>query len=141
METTTRLAPELIYFSSASGNTDRFVRKLGLPARRLPLRAGDPPIAAERPYVLIVPTYGGGSVTGAVPKQVIHFLNDPANRSLIRGVIAAGNTNFGTAYGLAGQIVATKCGVPHLYTFELLGTDQDVAAVRNGLEQWWSRRS
>ena len=30
-----------------------------------------------------------------MPKQVIRFLNDAHNRALIRGVIAAGNTNFG----------------------------------------------
>ena len=30
-------------------------------------------------------------------RQVVKFLNDVHNRSLIRGVIAAGNTNFGEA--------------------------------------------
>ncbi|MDR3360936.1 MAG: class Ib ribonucleoside-diphosphate reductase assembly flavoprotein NrdI [Bifidobacteriaceae bacterium] len=132
--------PELVYFSSTSGNTDRFVRKLGFPATRLPLRSGDPEVVAERPYVLVAPTYGGGSVKGAVPKAVIRFLNNPANRALLLGVIAGGNTNFGEAYGLAGKIVAAKCGVPHLYTFELLGTEQEVAAVRSGLEEWWPRQ-
>ena len=63
----------------------------------------------DEPYVLVVPTYGGGDGQGAVPKQVIRFLNDPQNRSLIRGVIGAGNTNFGEAYGLAGDIIAAKC--------------------------------
>ncbi|STD21840.1 ribonucleotide reductase stimulatory protein [Enterobacter asburiae] len=33
------------------------------------------------------------------PRQVIRFLNDPHNRGLIRGVIAAGNRNFGDAFG------------------------------------------
>jgi protein involved in ribonucleotide reduction len=130
----------LVYFSSASGNTDRFVRKLGLPAQRIPPHAADPELLVDRPYVLVVPTYGGGAAAGAVPKAVIRFLNNAANRALIRGVVAGGNTNFGAAYGLAGRIVAKKCGVPHLYTFELLGTEQDVAAVRGGLEEWWSRQ-
>ena len=123
----------LVYFSSASENTHRFVAKLGLPAHRIPLHATEPPLTVDEPYVLLAPTYGGGNGQGAVPKQVIRFLNDPENRGLIRGVISAGNTNFGQAYCLAGDIIAAKCGVPHLYRFELMGTSDDVERVREGL--------
>ncbi|MGO1317781.1 MAG: class Ib ribonucleoside-diphosphate reductase assembly flavoprotein NrdI, partial [Cellulomonadaceae bacterium] len=83
----------LVYFSSASENTHRFVGKLGIPAQRIPLRPKDPPLHVVDPYVLMVPTYGGGNEGGAVPRQVVRFLNDPGNRELIRGVVAAGNTN------------------------------------------------
>lgn len=131
----------LVYFSSVSGNTERFIEKLGRPAARIPLHASDEPLRVEEPYVLVVPTYGGGDGKGAVPKQVIKFLNDPHNRSLIRGVIAAGNTNFGTAYGLAGDIIAAKTGVPHLYRFEVFGTPDDVRAVNDGLDAFWSRQA
>ncbi|MDX7018593.1 class Ib ribonucleoside-diphosphate reductase assembly flavoprotein NrdI, partial [Klebsiella aerogenes] len=86
-----------------------------------------------QPFVLLCPTYGGGGVKGAVPKAVIQFLNIPENRQLIRGVIASGNTNFGSAYGLAGDIIAQKCQVPFLYRFELLGTPEDVKRVKTGL--------
>lgn len=129
--------PSIVYFSSVSENTKRFVDRLGLPAQRIPLRQTEPSLRVEGPYVLILPTYGGGNGAGAVPKQVIKFLNDEHNRSLMRGVIAAGNTNFGSAYCIAGDIVARKCGVPHLYDFELLGTSEDVSNVRQGLEQMW----
>ena len=128
----------LVYFSSVSGNTARFVDKLALPARRVPLRASEPALRAREPFVLVVPTYGGGNHGGAVPKQVIRFLNDPANRALLRGVIAAGNTNFGAAYCVAGPIVAAKCDVPYLYGFELMGTAHDVESVRAGLGQFWN---
>lgn len=131
---------DLVYFSSVSGNTDRFVKKLGRPARRIPLYAADKPLVVDEPYVLIVPTYGGGPETRAVPKQVIRFLNDERNRKHLRGVIAAGNTNFGEAYGIAGDIIARKCGVPHLYRFELFGTPDDVTAVHEGLEQFWNQQ-
>ena len=132
----------IVYFSSVSENTHRFVEKLGLTAQRIPLRLKDEPLVVTDEYVLILPTYGGGTTRGgAVPKQVIRFLNDTRNRSLIRGVIAAGNTNFGEAFCLAGEIVAKKCDVPYLYRFELLGTDQDVIRVREGLAQFWLRRS
>lgn len=132
------MAPRLVYFSSATENTKRFVERLGFPAQRIPLRPRDEPIAITEEYVLVVPTYGGGSVRGAVPKQVIKFLNVEANRRLCRGVISAGNTNFGVAYCKAGDIVAKKLGVPHLYRFELLGTGEDVSRVQEGLVKFWS---
>ncbi|WP_448070483.1 class Ib ribonucleoside-diphosphate reductase assembly flavoprotein NrdI [Georgenia yuyongxinii] len=131
----------MVYFSSATNNTHRFVQKLGLRARRIPLRAGEEPLRVEEEYVLVVPTYGGGNGRGAVPKQVIKFLNDEHNRSLIRGVIGAGNLNFGKAYCIAGDIVAAKCQVPYLYRFELLGTAEDVTRVREGLGQFWQQHS
>ncbi|MBO3130644.1 class Ib ribonucleoside-diphosphate reductase assembly flavoprotein NrdI [Dermatophilus congolensis] len=126
-------ATHLVYFSSTSENTHRFVQKLGCTAQRIPLRPGEPHLQVTQPYVLVLPTYGGGRHGGAVPKQVIKFLNDPHNRHLIRGVIAGGNTNFGVAYGLAGDIVAAKCHIPLLYRFELMGTPDDVEKVRERL--------
>jgi len=130
----------LVYFSSISGNTHRLVEKLGLPAVRLPLHTRDDTYLAAEPYVLVLPTYGGGDGKGAVPKQVIKFLNVPRNRALIRGVIAAGNTNFGTGYGIAGDIVAEKCGVPCLYKVELFGTPTDIDRIREGLDRFWQRQ-
>ncbi len=128
----------IVYFSSVSENTHRFVERLGLPATRIPLHSEDV-FEVDEEYVLIVPTYGGGNNRSAVPRQVIKFLNNVHNRSLIRGVIAAGNTNFGKAYCIAGDIISAKCAVPYLYRFELLGTAEDVTRVREGLGQFWSR--
>ena len=130
----------VVYFSSATENTKRFVEKLGLPSQRIPLRRSDPELTVDEPYVLICPTYGGGvSVSGGnsrpVPGQVIRFLNNEGNRSLIRGVIAAGNSNFGADYCLAGKVIADKCKVLYLYRFELMGLAEDVAHVRRQLVQ------
>jgi protein involved in ribonucleotide reduction len=140
MQTATQ-APLLVYFSSISGNTARFVEKLGLPAVRIPLHRNDDDLIVNEPFVLVTPTYGGGQgrgeERGAVPKQVIRFLNNEVNRSYIRGVISAGNTNFGEAFCLAGEVISRKCNVPHLYRFEVLGTQDDVDRVSDGLEQWW----
>lgn len=136
----------LVYFSSVSDTTHRFVQRLGLEDRgqsvhRIPLRPKDAFLRVDEPYVLMIPTYGGGNEGGAVPRQVIKFLNDAHNRSLIRGVIAAGNTNFGAAYCIAGDIISSKCQVPYLYAFELLGTAEDVERVRDGLGRFWQRQS
>lgn len=133
--------PLLVYFSSVSQNTARFIEKLGMRAERIPLFASEPMLLVDEPFVLVTPTYGGGQgrgeERGAVPKQVIRFLNVEQNRNLIRGVIAAGNTNFGDAFCAAGDIISRKCHVPHLYLLELFGTSEDVTRVSEGLERWW----
>lgn len=126
----------IVYFSSVSGNTERFVEKLNLPSVRIPLRRGDDNVNVEKPSVLILPTYGAGPATKAVPKQVIKYLNIKQNRDMIRGVIGTGNTNFGEAYGLAADIVAKKLGVPVLYKLEIFGTPEDVDNVRAGIPRF-----
>ncbi|MFC7756379.1 class Ib ribonucleoside-diphosphate reductase assembly flavoprotein NrdI [Tsukamurella soli] len=137
--------PLVVYFSSVSENTHRFVTKLGLRSLRIPVARTDAPVTVDEPYVLITPTYGGGrqatavSGGGYVPKQVIRFLNDTHNRSLIQGVIAAGNTNFGEEFCYAGDVISRKCHVPYLYRFELMGTADDVARVRTGLADLCAR--
>ncbi len=131
----------IVYFSSVSENTHRFVQRLGMPAQRIPLRRSDEPLAVEEEYVLVTPTYGHGNTKGAVPKQVIGFLNDHANRTLCRGVIAAGNTNFGRGFCLAGDIISARVQVPYLYRFELMGTKEDVSRVRDGLGTFWQQQS
>jgi len=128
----------VVYFSSATENTKRFVDKVGLPSRRIPLHRTSEELIVDEPYVLICPTYGGGvSLTHEnsrpVPPQVIRFLNNKHNRGLIRGVIAAGNSNFGADFCRAGEVISAKCGVPYLYRFELMGVSDDVARVRTQL--------
>ncbi|WP_175475545.1 class Ib ribonucleoside-diphosphate reductase assembly flavoprotein NrdI [Arthrobacter sp. UCD-GKA] len=131
----------LIYFSSASGYTHRFMEKLDLDCARIPLKNRDPHLVASEPFVLLLPTYGGEKGERSIPPQVVKFLNDVRNRNLLRGVIGAGNTNFGTTYCLAAIKIAAKCKVPLLYKFELMGTPEDVTRVREGLEVFWTRKS
>ncbi|MGF1910766.1 class Ib ribonucleoside-diphosphate reductase assembly flavoprotein NrdI [Vibrio kasasachensis] len=128
----------LVYYSSESGNTQRFINQLELPAIRLPIDPDGyfPPITC--PFVLVCPTYADGQGRGAVPKSVIKALNEEHTRSLLMGVIASGNRNFGTLFAQSGNIISRKCNVPVLYRFELSGTPQDVQIVRQGLTQFWS---
>ena len=128
----------VVYFSSATENTHRFVQKLGFPSARIPLRRTEEPLQVNEPYVLVCPTYGGGASIShqnsrPVPKQVIKFLNDEHNRSLIRAVISGGNSNFGADFGKAGDVISVKCKVPYVYRFELLGNDDDIKICREGL--------
>lgn len=128
---------QIVYFSSTSENTHRFVQKLTCVSHRISLNLQEH-MVVDSEYILICPTYSGGGknthghvdTRGAVPKQVIHFLNDEHNRKLCRAVIGTGNTNFGDSFALAGPIIAAKVGVPLAYQFELSGTQEDVARVQ-----------
>ncbi|MBG0730610.1 class Ib ribonucleoside-diphosphate reductase assembly flavoprotein NrdI [Mycoplasma sp. 'Moose RK'] len=128
----------LVYFSSISNNTHRFIQKLEFKNARIPVEIEEN-LSVNQDYILFCPTYSGGKglTSGAVPKQVIKFLNNPENRSFCRGVIASGNTNFGDTFGLAGTILSKKLQVPFLYQFELLGTKTDVFEVKKILKNFW----
>lgn len=128
----------LVYFSSGTQNTHRFITKTGLAAQRIACSMKADLLQIRQPFVLVVATYAGGDGRGAVPKPVIRFLNDPENRSYIRGVIAGGNRNFGATYGIAGNVISEKCQVPFLYRYELAGTDDDVINVCSGLKKFWA---
>lgn len=127
----------LVYYSSSSGNTARFIARSGLHALRIPSVLSDPLPMPDGPFVLICPTYSDGEGKGAVARPVIRFLNCPERRALLRGVIATGNRNFGTTYALAGRVISEKCHVAWLTSFELAGTDADIARIRAGLDQFW----
>lgn len=134
----------VVYFSSASENTARFIKNCHLPEAglnvyRIPLRPKSAPLVVNEPFVIVVPTYGGGDISKALPPQVRRFLNDHGNRRLLRGVIASGNTNFGDAFCAAGDVIAAKCHVPFLYSFELTGTPEDMRKVREGLRGFFLR--
>jgi protein involved in ribonucleotide reduction len=128
----------IVYFSNTSGYTARFVEKLGEPALRIPLKTADAAeFTVEEEFVLITPTYGANG-RDFVPRQVIKFLNNIKNRTLLRGVIATGSLNFLEDYAKSGRIISEKCQVPLLYTFELAGMDEDVTNVKEGLEKFWA---
>lgn len=126
---------DIVYFSNYSGNTKRFVEKLGMVATRIPIQAdANTPIEMDRPFVLFVPTYGGGSDRSAIPRQVRGFLNVSGNRDLLQGVVGFGNTNFGEHFCKAADMISEKTGVPIVARVEIFGTDYDVEKVKERLE-------
>jgi protein involved in ribonucleotide reduction len=124
----------IVYFSHKSENTKRFVEKLDPDAFRLPIKWDpDKPFLFEEEYVLVVPTYGGGSEGHAIPKSVREFLNIKSNRSKLRGVIGTGNTNFGEHYCKAAEMICEKTGVPLIAKVEILGTEADIRIIKERL--------
>ena len=129
---------DVVYFSSVSENTKRFVEKLGIPSYRIPLPLNEASTYThERDSVLVTPTYGGGNEGATVPKQVIKFLNNPENRKHIKAVIGGGNTNFGEHFCRAGEIIAAKLGVPMIYRFEITGTPEEVVEAKERITKLW----
>lgn len=126
----------IVYFSSVTEFTHRFVEKLELPKVRIPLNSNEASLlSVESKFILITPTYGSNQ-KDFVPKQVIKFLNNPVNRLHLEAVISSGNRNFLDDYAKAGSVISEKCKVPWLYTFELAGTEEDVERVNRGLDKW-----
>lgn len=125
----------LVYFSNVSENTKRFVEKVTDYGVRIPVRSSDArDFSVDFEYVLVVPTYGGGAEGPAIPKPVRVFLNNPANRDLLRGVIGTGNTNFGEYYCKAADMISAKTGVPIIARVEIMGTPSDIELVKQRLE-------
>lgn len=125
------ITPRIIFFSNRSENTLRFLNKLNLPSLRIPVSKNDDQLTVDNEFILLTPTYGGGNVKGSVPPAVVRFLNIEQNRNFCKGVITGGNTTFGYGYASAGDLIAAKIEVPHLYKFEVLGMPRDVKNVRN----------
>jgi protein involved in ribonucleotide reduction len=125
---------DIVYFSNYSGNTKRFVEKLNdNNAIRIPIDWGSGGITVDQPYVLLVPTYGGGEGRAAIPRQVRSFLNIKENRKLLRGVVGFGNTNFGEHFCRAADLISAKTGVPVIARVEIFGTDDDLNKVKERL--------
>jgi protein involved in ribonucleotide reduction len=125
---------DIVYFSNYSGNTHRFVEKLNdSNAIRIPIDRDSGSITVDEPYVLLVPTYGGGEGRAAIPRQVRSFLNIKENRNLLRGVVGFGNTNFGEHFCKAADLISAKTGVPVIARVEIFGTQDDVNKVKERL--------
>ena len=123
----------LVYYSSPSGMTKTFAKKVTNSPIRIPMHWDkDNPLIVSDPYLLICPTYcAGNNLNRAAPPQVVKFLNIKQNRDLCQGVIGTGQANYGPVkYCLGAKQVANKLGLPLLYQYELLGLSEDVENVR-----------
>ena len=86
----------IVYFSSSSENTHRFVQRLELPAVRIPLNERER-IQVDEPYILIVPSYGGGGTAGAVPRQTIRITASSFAASSPRAIVILARPTAGQA--------------------------------------------
>ncbi|WP_232697355.1 class Ib ribonucleoside-diphosphate reductase assembly flavoprotein NrdI [Brevibacillus daliensis] len=113
----------LIAFDSKTGNVKRFVQKLGMQSVQI-----NSALQLQQPYILVTYTTGFGQV----PPTTQEFLQN--NKDWMHGVVASGNKNWGTKYGLAGDQIAETYQVPLLHKFELSGTKRDVETIKQEVE-------
>ncbi|GEM47854.1 class Ib ribonucleoside-diphosphate reductase assembly flavoprotein NrdI [Deinococcus cellulosilyticus] len=111
----------LLVYASKTGNTQRFVQKLG-EIRSLRILTGEEQV--DEPCILLTYTTGFGQVPPEVEQFVLH------NALWIRGVAASGNRNWGTRFARSADVLSERLGVPVVYRFELSGRPTDVVHFR-----------
>lgn len=120
---------KIVYWSSKSESTHRFVQRLNIENIRLPLNGNEEVIVSE-PFILILPSYGD-TVATTIPKAVQRFLANANNRQLLRGVIGGGNRDFGAKFCLAAKVISHSFNTRLLHMFEISGTSLDVVIVQD----------
>jgi protein involved in ribonucleotide reduction len=112
----------LIAFDSRTGNVKRFVAKLDMNCIQISEN-----LFVKEPFVLITYTTGFGEI----PKLTTAFLSN--NHTNLIAVSSSGNKNWGAKYGRSADVIAAQYNVPIISKFELSGTQNDVAAFREGI--------
>lgn len=115
----------LYLYDSRTGNTEKFVKKLGVPATKITEN-----MEVNEPFILFTYTTGFGET----PKITEKFVSNPINSKNLYGTIVSGNNNWGLLYGKCGINIRNITGKPCLYRFEISGTREDVQNVKNILE-------
>lgn len=124
----------IVYFTSNSGNTRRFVEKLDHPATQI--KNG---LIIDEPFILFMPTYADTSGANSVCTPIKNFLNIEINRRKMVGVVGFGNKNFGQMFAIGSNVVSIKCGVPLLHKVELFGTQDDVRVIEDRIRKYDNR--
>lgn len=111
-----------VYYASMTGNVRRFIAKSGVSA--IDIKDDYTP---TEPFVLVTYTFGFGDIPAEVDAWLTH------NYKLLRGVAVSGNRNWGDNYGLAGDKISKRYGVPLILKFEQAGTSEDVRIFKERL--------
>lgn len=122
---------KIVYFTSKTGNTARFVHKLGRDSVRI---VKD--LIVDEPFILFVPTYAAMDGKGSVPTPIIKFLNELTNRTNLQAIVGFGNRSFGENFAIGSEVISLKCKVPILHKVELFGTPEDVEKVQYRIKEY-----
>ena len=111
----------IAYFTN-TGQTKRFVNKLGLRSHEISIQ--NPFIELHEPFILIAPSY-----EPEVTDHSVDFLETGDNLSYLKGVIGTGNRNFADLFCYTAKDIAVEYNSPYLYEIEFQGTSIDVDNV------------
>lgn len=110
-----------LVFFSLTGQTRRFIAKLGMAEQALELTPSNQ-LSLDEEFFFICPTYEVGV------EHVDDFLTD--HKNLLKGLIGIGNRNFGPDFCHLAKRYAETYHIPLLYTLEFNGTSDDVEYVK-----------
>ena len=120
---------KIIYFS-VTGQTRRFIKKLGPTVDATEIDPVDPLFMVNEPFVLIVPTY-----EDEITYPVTEFLEYANNAASLKGIVGTGNRNFEELFIFTAKNLAKKFNVPVLYSFEFNGTPTDVQNFKEAVNK------
>lgn len=109
----------MIVFASRTGNVRYIANKLS----SIPTVEMNEGLIIDLPFFIFTYTDGLGNT----PKEVLDFLEN--NYKLLRGVIASGNTNFGSGYCGSADEISIKYNVPIIRKIDLRGNQDDIDAI------------
>ncbi|MCL6458117.1 MAG: class Ib ribonucleoside-diphosphate reductase assembly flavoprotein NrdI [Gorillibacterium sp.] len=115
----------LVAYDSKTGNVRRFVEKLNRRAVQI-----EESLTLFEPFVFITYTTGFGKV----PPKSLAFLE--LNGSLLLGVAASGNRNWGNGFAKSADTISSLYNTPVLYKFELSGTSRDLDFFQEELDKF-----
>ncbi|MBB5888373.1 class Ib ribonucleoside-diphosphate reductase assembly flavoprotein NrdI [Lactovum miscens] len=126
---------KIVYFS-ITGQTRRFIKKLGLSEDTFVEITQDyPDIEMAQPFILITPSYAEESPTQQCSQDVMNpvfeFMATGVNRTLCKGIVASGNRNFAGLYIYTAKELSAQYQIPIVYDFEMNGTTSDVEALKS----------
>lgn len=115
----------VIVYDSLTGQTKRFVTKLGIKAIDI-----NDYYETEELVFLITRSFNFGEI----PKSTSHFLDEFSNK--VVGTAVSGNRNWGTNYGKAGDHIERIYKIPLILKFEGSGFDKDVEFLKDWFEKY-----
>ena len=118
----------LVVYLSITGQTRKFVDKLGYPT--LEITPDSVYTEVQEPYIVVVPTYEKEAT-----EIVNEFIETGLNREYLRGVAGGGNRNFNTLFGFTAKFISEDYDVPLLHLFEFQGSVNDVAKLKEKVEE------
>lgn len=122
-----------IVYMSFSGNTKKFVEKLGDEFSSYEIDPANPMIENGEKYILIVPSYEDVCMY----EHVLDFLETGDNVENCQGIFSAGNMTFQAfgLYGVTAKKINEEFGIEILRFFELRGGKRDVESLREELNK------
>lgn len=118
----------LVVFMSLTGQTRKFVKKLGWPSLEITLDNAFTEI--HEPFIFLAPTYETEATD-----IIGDFLETGVNRQYLKGFAGSGNLNFGKLYCFTAKDYSQAYKVPLLHQFEFQGTLEDVERLKNEVEK------